>query len=212
MESKYILIGELHGTKESPEACFEILKKHKVKQLALEFQKKEQCEIDDYFKGKKRVEELSIFQREDNHDGRASKAIMDLIKKAKAKDIKILLVDDWSDITRRDEAMANNLKLIKGPVAYYCGEVHASKKSISFPEFNGKSQKINTCGSFLPEKETISYRIVSIEGGKHYNFKIKNVKKQEKLRKHIKDLPLIVPSKEGGFDFFYIVKKFTESQ
>ena len=128
--AKYYLIGETHGTNESPEACLDILKKHKIMQLALEFPYTQQKEIDEFLLGKRSIDELSIFQVDDTHDGRASPAVKNLLLRAKERQIRIKLVDidDESQVNQRDKYMAQNLMEIKGEVGFLCGNVHASKE------------------------------------------------------------------------------------
>jgi hypothetical protein len=104
--------------------------------------------------------------------------------------------------------MAKNLMKIKGKIAFLCGNVHASKNPIKLPT---KNNIIKTCGSFLPKQKTIAYKIIPVNGGKFYNFKTKKIKPDKRFQ-DLKNLPKILKSPEKGFDYFYLVNKFTPSK
>lgn len=226
---KYLFVGEMHGTEECPKAFLEILKKYKINQVALEFPKKNQNEINQFLSESRDISNLSIFKdKEKIHDGRASESVKDLILKLKKNKIKIYFVDsEPSNPLKRDYLMAKNLIEIKGKTAFLCGNVHASKTAIKFPfifvllnrimNFFGKGIKISkngiieTCGSFLPKKEKISYKITAVNGGEFYNFGVKKIKPDKKFR-NLQSLPKIVQSYEKGFDYFYLIDKFTASR
>ncbi len=205
---KYFLIGEIHGTKESPKAFLDIVKKKKIKNIALEFESNNQKEIDEYLSGKRKLNDLSIFKKK-GKDGRDSDAVKNLIKKLKSLSLKIYFIDDWKNKgNERDKLMARNLKKINKKIAFYCGNIHAMKKPFKIGK---KSMK--TCGSYLPSKKTISYNILPIEGGKHYNFGIKKINKDEELCKKYKKekLPKIIKSKTKEYDYLYLIKKASYS-
>ncbi len=227
---KYILVGETHGTLECPRVFLEIIKKHKIKQVALEFAKDKQEEIDQYLLGSRTIDNLSIFkEKEKIHDGRASNSIKELVSSLKKNNIKIYFVDsDQSDPLKRDYEMARNLMNLKNKTAFLCGSVHASKTAIKFPKsfvfinkimnLFGKGVMIykngimETCGTFLPEKETISYKIVAVGGGRYYNFRVHRIKSSKRFKNiNLNNLTKIVNSKKEGFDYFYLVDKFTPS-
>jgi hypothetical protein len=226
---KFVLVGEIHGTAECPKAFLEILKKHKVEQVALEFKKNNQKEINQFLSGSRDISNLSIFKNKDKiHDGRASESIKDLIIKLRKNKMKIYFVDsEPSNPLKRDYLMARNLMEIEGKTAFLCGNVHASKTAIKFPftfvilnkimNFFGKGVKISkngiieTCGSFLPSKETISYKVIAVNEGEFYNFGAKKIKPNKKFQ-NLQRLPKIKQSSEDGFDFFYLVEKFTASR
>lgn len=192
--AKYILVGEVHGTNECPEACLKIIENYKIKHLALELDKS-----------------MS------SNDGRASKAVKQLVAAAKRKGIRIHFVDGKCDILKRDKTMAENLMKIKKEVVFLCGNIHASKKPFKMPlPFRifckikkitiPKNNILDTCGSYLPKDKTISYRIVAKNGGKFNNCGIKTEGPSKKL-------PLgIMKSPEEEYDFYYVVDKFTPSE
>ena len=60
---KYYLIGEIHGTKECPKAFFDIIKKEKIKQVALEFDKIYQNEIENFYENKICINKISFFNQ-----------------------------------------------------------------------------------------------------------------------------------------------------
>ncbi|MFH1064933.1 MAG: hypothetical protein V1734_00300 [Nanoarchaeota archaeon] len=195
--AKYILVGEVHGTNECPEACLKILEKYKIKHLALE--------------GDKSMS---------SNDGRASKAVKRLVAAAKRKGIKIHFAEEKSDaemnILKRDKTMAENLIKIKKDVVFLCGNVHACKKPFQMPLLFRifcrikkitipKNNILDTCGSYLPKNKTISYRVVAKNGGKFNNNGIKTEGPSKKL-------PLgIIKSPEESYDFYYVVDRFTPS-
>jgi len=227
--AKYYLIGELHGTNEASRACWDIMQINKVSKLALEFPSNYQKEVDEFLKNKRSIDKISIFNVKHPHDGRASPAIKKLLLKAKEKAMKVYFVDsDSEDISQREKEMTKNIMKIKDKVAFLCGDAHASKKEIHLSKFfrlvfriiNLFSRKypkfdkvIKTCGSYLPAKNTISYRVASLNGGKFYNFKIKSAGKYKFDKENkFSSLPIIIKSKDSKYDFLYVVEKFTASQ
>ena len=219
----------MHGTTECPKAFLEILRKHKINQVALEFPKKNQKEINQFLSGSRDISNLSIFKDKGKiHDGRASESVKNLILKLKKDKTKIYFVDsEPSNPLKRDYLMAKNLMEIKGKTMFLCGNVHASKTAIKFPlifvllnkimNFFSKGVKISkngiieSCGSFLPKTETISYKVIAVNGGKFYNFGVKKIKPDEKFQ-NSQSLPKIVQSYEDGFDYFYLADTFTASK
>ena len=196
----------------------------------MEFAKDKQKEIDQYLSGSRTLNSLSIFkEKEKIHDGRASNSIKDLISNLKKNKIKIYFVDcESSDPLKRDYLIAKNLSKLKGQTAFLCGNVHASKTSIKVPKsvmfvnkiknfFNkgfliSRNGIIETCGSFLPEKETISYKVVAVNGGEYYNFGVHKIKPDKRSKKiNLNNLPEIVRSQEEGFDYLYKIYGFTAS-
>jgi|SRR3989344_2691827 len=222
---KFYLVGEFHGTNESPKACLDIMQRNKIKNLALEFSIDKQKEIDNFLKNKIAINDISIFNVKTPHDGRASPAVKNLLLKAKEKKFSVYLVDSDSKIIKeREKEMAKNLINIKKGIVFLCGNAHASKKEyhinlfyrLIFRIINIFSSKypkldkiIKPCGYYLPEKETTSYKIISTKGGKFYNFKIKKAKSYK--IKGINYLPKIITSSDKKYDFYYVVESLTES-
>ena len=211
---KYYLIGELHGTNESPQVCWEIMNRNNINQLAIEVETKYQKEVDDFLKSKIKLDSLSIFKLK-----HITKAIKNLLKKSKKKCMKVFCVDDWADPRNRDQAMAKNLMKIKGKVAYLCGGDHASKNPIKIDKSSEwynlyKKGIFKTCGSYLPKDETVSYIIYALRGGRAYfNGAAQDCKPRPNLAYQYKlsKLPMIVKSKLSGYNFLYIVNKYTLS-
>jgi len=208
---KYYLIGEIHGTKECPKAFFDIIKKEKIKQVALEFDKIYQNEIENFYENKICINKISFFnQIKKSHDGRASSAIKLLLIKLRANNISVTLVDDWSfDGKFRDKSIAQNLKQISGKIGFLCGNVHAMKTI-----FRTNTGTIKPVGFLLPKNKVVSYNIVALKGGNFYNFRIKKYKKNSKLFHLFKNhqLPLLIKSNSISYDYDYIVNKFTWSK
>lgn len=223
--AKYYLVGELHGTNEAPEACWNILKKNKIRNLALEFPSEYQEEVNKYLYNKRKLDNLSIFQVTYPHDGRASNAIKRLLEKAKRRSINVYLVDSSSEeINQREKEMAKNLIKIKDKVVFLCGDAHASKKEYKFNIiyrvifmviriFSKKYPKLEKtmkpCGVYLPSEETTSYKVIALEGGNFYNFKVKTAKR---YNLKINKFPKIIKSPDTKYDIFYIVRRFTHSK
>ena len=218
----------MHGTVECPKFFLTLIKKHKIKQVALEFPIIYQKEINQYFSGKRKLEDLSIFKdKAENHDGRASESIKKLIANLKKNKIKIYFIDSESDYLKRDYFMAKNLTRINGKVAFLCGNIHASKKVITFPGIfliinkllslfkkglKISNNEIKTTGSYLPKKETVSYKIIAINGGEFYNLVKKKIKLDVRFSDiKVKELPKITESLEEGYDYYYLINKFTFS-
>ncbi|HUC38889.1 MAG TPA: hypothetical protein VL944_02045 [Candidatus Acidoferrum sp.] len=205
MISKYVLVGEFHGTKECSKAFLELAMVHKVKDIALEVDRSYQKELDSYLKGKRH--KLSFLAHKGPHDGRTTPALKKLIDAANKLDIRVHLVDGpaFSGPEARDEQMAKSLMKIKNRVAFLCGNVHASK--IKF-----KGQR--TCGTFLPRHQTVSYNIIPLNGGRFYNFRIGRYERNEKLYKKYKraKLPMIIKSDTAAYDYLYLINRFTPSK
>ncbi|PIN80357.1 hypothetical protein COV11_04185 [Candidatus Woesearchaeota archaeon CG10_big_fil_rev_8_21_14_0_10_30_7] len=214
---KYYLIGEVHGTNECPKACLDLLVKKNIKQLALEFGKNLQPELDAFLNDELAVEDLTIFKNPE--DTRASKAMRDLIQQAKEKKIKLYFIDTWYSTPDQDKIMAENLMEIEGKVAYFCGAAHASKRPICFDSdsilFNMfKNGTLKTCGSFLPEEKTTSYRVDALEGGEIYNQQIEEyITGNKRLIGMLgsRKFPIIIHSRGKRYDYTYLVKQFTPS-
>ena len=189
---RYLFVGEMHGTNECPELFLELVKRHRLTQIALEWPMTKQQEVDEYLSGKRTIAQLSLF--ESNPDGRTSPAMQKLLAEAKRRKLRVHLFDPGV-IDHRDRLMAENLKNIKGPVAILCGDIHASKREVQLPtivRLVGKltrnpqwSKTIIPCASLLPKKEAFSYRIAE----------------------RTKELPL-----EDHYDEHIIIEKFTKSK
>ncbi len=221
--SNYLLVGEMHGTKECPLIFLKIINTYKIKRVALELPQHYQHEIDQYVKGKITLDDLSLFKnKEQMHDGRVSHSIKKLIEKLKKQKIKIFFAEPSfaKNGNERDYLMAKNLMNIKGKVAFLCGNIHASKKEIRLDKksnfynyYNYYSKGIiKTCGYFLAKKDTISIRIHAINGGTFYNNGIKNYRKDEMTLKSKHKLPSIIKSSDKAFDYLYLINKFSYSK
>ncbi len=212
---KYYLIGEVHGTKECPQACLDILERENIKQLALEFGFHLQPELDEFLAGKRSVDDLSIF--DNPRDTRASEAMRDLIQEAKDMGMKLFFVDDYTGSKDQEKIMADKLMGIEGRVAYYCGSAHAAKKTLKYdpdskfyPLF--ENGVFNSCGSLLPPEQTVSYAIHAVNGGKIWAHEIVKIPPAFKLKTFKpKKLPVIIDANGKKYDFFYLVDKFTPS-
>jgi hypothetical protein len=214
--NKYYLVGEMHGTRECPKEFLNFIKKKHIKKVALEFPKEYQKEIDEFSLGKKEIENLSIFRnREKIHDGRASEAIKDLIKKLKKEKIKIFLVDEEAkNGNERDKKMAKNLSKIEGEVAFLCGNIHAMKKPMTLDKSDPmykyyQNGIVKTCRYFMNKKEIISIRIHAINGGKFYNFATQDYPKEKEFKNK---KPSTIKSKDEAFDYIYLIDKFSPSK
>ncbi len=220
--STYLLIGEIHGTKECPKEFLKFVKKNKIKKVALEFLKDYQIEIDKFYYGKRSLEDISFLKnKEKNHDGRASDAVRRLISELRKEKIKIFLVDvETGSGNERDKLMAKNLSKIKGKVAFLCGNVHAMKKPLQLNKSDDLYQhysvgRVKTCGYFLNKNEkVISIKIHAINGGKFYNYFIQNYPKDKSLSQKFSpnNLPKQIHSEDNAFDFLYLVDKFSYSK
>lgn len=227
---KFVLVGEMHGTQESPSIALELLKNHKITLLALELDKSKQHEIDEYFCGKRNLNDITLFKHTGSHDGRASNAVKRLIEQVKKQKIRIVLVDDWQDPLNRDKKMAENLMSLKKNVLFLCGNVHASKQPIRFSLVYRLLNKIfalirvphiqlpfdgilRTCGYYLPPNDTISYRIVPVFGGQYYNFKVKTLKPDKKVAQLVQgqQLPRIITNQTKEYTFLYAINHLSPS-
>ena len=212
----------MHGTKECPKEFFKFVKKNKIKKVALELPKDYQCEIDEFYSGKRKIDDLSFFKcKEKNHDGRVSNAMKDLILKLKKAKIKIFLVDDETQEygNERDKLMARNLSQLKGEVAFLCGNVHAMKKPLQLDKSDRcyhqyPNGKVETCGSFMNPKEIVSIKVHAINGGKLYNYSVQTyLKDKERSKKFPKNkLPEMIKSDDESFDYLYLIDKFSYSK
>lgn len=214
---RYFLVGEIHGTQECPKIFWDIVKRNNIKKIALEFPIEEQCEVNNFMQYECSVDALSIFKR--SEDKRASKAIRSLLLKARRAKYHVYFVDP-NTLNNRDQEMANNLVRLSGKIAFLCGNIHASKVKVEVDLFVRfffslivwlktlkwyiQKKEFLTCGSFLPKSEVISFEIQTEKA-----LSQKEKKLLTDLRKAKNKHPLLIPSKNKGFDFKCVVSNFT---
>ncbi len=210
MSVKYVLVGEMHGTNEASKAFLDIIENYGAKNVALEWPSDFQKNIDEFMEGRLGIDKLPVFNTNwSRGDGRASEAMKRLLVELKRRKLKVYAIEDYSLSKDKDIAMAKSLKKISGRVVALMGNVHALKT-----EYNG----IKTCGSLLPSRQTVSFSVESVNGGKVCNVieqkpEIRNVFDPKLNKSYSKfKLPVMVPSEEEGYSCLYLVNKFTPSR
>ena len=191
-DKKLILFGEIHGTKEIPEFLFKFfseLSKEESFNVCFEIPINFQENSKEFFENK----ELS--------DGRNSKEYFELIKNLKNlnENINIFFVAPLEIKSQEDieKGIADNVRNILSDKKTFVilGDIHASKKSLSFGEL-----EIKTAGSILfneLKENLFSIRIMP-ESGEFFNFGIKKV-----------DENILDGDFNKNFDFIYKIDKVT---
>jgi len=172
----FLIVGEMHGTQESPEAVGDLvcmaLKRGLAVTLGLEIPTSQQVLIDeilgepDQEKALARLRESEFFKR--NHqDGRSSKAMADLILRCRrfsrdGGDVRLTCFDS-SDGETRDQAMAKRLIAERGrhkqrTTLVLTGNVHARKTKN--PRFN-----FTPMGVYLAEADVSFVSVNAIHAG-----------------------------------------------
>lgn len=195
----YFLIGERHGTNECPHAFLELVKQFKPASIALEIPKQYQADID---AGKHA--HIPFFNQQE-HDGRGSAAMQQLITALLDRELHIHCVDTDTAETaaERDAEMARNILALPIPVMYLCGNVHALLKPITL-----FGEHLIPCGSHLPRERTKNCTIETLNGGTFYNFQVQHIPPSEYTGMPNELLPL----NDEHFDYAYFVEWFTPSQ
>jgi len=192
---KLVLLGETHGTKEIPlllTEFFSTYARHSSFTICLELPEENQVFIDRFFTTGKETDLNSIpfFSREDR-DGRDSLEYLHLIqhlyslKLNSKKEIKIHCIDTadiniFKNQNKREAFLANKiLSLLSDQITFVIiGDIHASKKIISFPGI-----EIITTGSILSKKLGNKLLAVSLQpqSGSAFNGEIKLIEKPSSL-------------------------------
>lgn len=207
-ESRVILFGEIHGTREIPELMKEILFRsascHEIN-LGLEIPSTYQTEVNLFLTSGKEslLKKIPFFKSHEKSDGRNSREYSGLIKfiygfnKRFSKKIKIFCLDVsekgrvMSQNERERKIKYNILKKIypNKKLAVVLGNFHVSKKI-----FCHKKIRIFPVAYRLHKKLGESLVTINLHplSGKFYNFGIKEIKS---------------PKNEGSFDYVYNIKK-----
>lgn len=139
MKSKVIVIGEVHGTKESPEFVFglakAIRKQGHLVEIAFELPKVEELIWRDFSKTKNRkilLKSNTASQKAEDQDGRTSEAMARLLIQLNQKNFPFHFFDTISAKTsqERDEQMAKNIvdvipKASKSNLIVLTGNIHS---------------------------------------------------------------------------------------
>lgn len=180
-ERRLVLLGEFHGTRETPVLVAELAERFSVKSpvvLALEMHTDEQASLDAYLASdgdahaRAALRSRAFWTREDDqHDGRRSHDMLDLIERmrvlrAEGRDVRLLAYDPGStgDATVRDAGMARRIRaaFADAPAArmlVLTGNVHAM---LERPAFAPHLQV--PMGWHLRDLEPASIRITAADG------------------------------------------------
>lgn len=206
-KKQFILLGELHGTKEIPEVVNNIIKNllYELDFLFLEIPIDQQVYLDKYIKSRDENDLISIpFFKNPQKDGRDSIDNLLLIKNVinSSNKIKIIFVDPDTPKNRdylMYECIKNNLKANSLSI-FFCGNIHASKENMII---NG--DKLETCGHYL--KKLFGNSLYSVNflpnEGSFYNLEIKNIKNKNKQAG-------IFVSDGKYYDFEYIIDQVSQ--
>ncbi len=222
---KYFLVGEIHGTRECPAIFLDFIRVYDIGNVALEIPRDYQKEVEEYFLSKRKLENLSWFRdKEKNHDGRKSDSMKQLVRILKERRVRVFLVDileksfEQIALHKRDDIMACSLLELDRRIAFLCGNVHVMKQPLYLPLDSPFYDQyplgvVQTCGSFLPEEESVSVQIHALNGGTFFNcgYKSYNPDKIQQRRVDRTNLPCIIPSKDPSFDFQYLIERFSAS-
>lgn len=190
-----VLLGETHGTKETPQAAKQYFADADT--VCLEIPSDQQPYIDE-----DRLEEAPFFNRPtDQEDGRSTKEYQQLIEELIDDGKRVVCVDinytDEQEVRERDKRMAKNIAQAadKTTVALL-GSMHSAKKPISF---NGKTYK--SAGSFLQEQHDELHTILLYaSSGSFYNCGVKQVPKEqdhlllEEYYDEVRDIGQVTPA------------------
>lgn len=182
--TRWVLVGELHGTNETPDAFANLVclaaSTNRPITVTLEYSTDDQAVVDFYLAsdGNDRacsaLLELSIFTSA-MQDGRGSVAfvrLFDQLRRMKqAGKIRGVVGSDVGRSTpagqERDASMAQTWTTIpapdKGMILAFVGNVHAMRKAMVRP-----NHTIITAGSLMPAERTVTVNIVG-SGGKAWN-------------------------------------------
>jgi len=205
-QSRVILFGELHGTKEIPKILLKLfrrLSKEYPFNLCLEIPSKYQRYINRFFDtgNEKYLLMIDFFNDKNQMDGRNSLEYYNLIKILYVLKDKINIycidVNKLKNQNDREKLMANNImKILNSNKKTFVilGNIHASKNKISF-----NSLEIIPTGYILHNK--LKDKIINIlfvcENGSFLNIKEKKINEE-----YFKGF-------EKNFDYVYKIKKVT---
>lgn len=172
-KKRFIMLGEIHGTKEIPKIVQKILvslAKNQSLNLFLEVPVNQQK-----FLSKKTI---PFYKHQKVNDGRNSKEYFDLIKSLRSK-IKIFFIDplDWKN---RDYKMYKNIKKImnknNNSGIFLAGNIHTSTRI-----FKWQDKTIKSAGCFLKKSFSNVANLNFIPlSGKFFNLSVKEVPENKK--------------------------------
>lgn len=190
-ESAFIVMGEMHGTAESPVFTGRVLctlAQEKPVTLALELTADLQGDLDDYMVSDGGVDARAALVRRgfwkprlDQYDGRSSTALLDLIERARVlarsgKSVRVVAIDMGSEVLKgpalaekfkqRDAIMARQAQdaLPKGgSVIVHVGNMHA----VRHPEEMPRKMPYVALATQLPADRTIALRL-EYRGGEYW--------------------------------------------
>lgn len=207
---QFILLGEIHGTKEIPALVKKIISSlcnYNIMNIFFEIPANYQNYLEKYRISKKKDDLYKIPFFKKNRDGRGSKEYLSLISyvvKLK-RNIGLYFVDPSSNkIKKRDYDIYQNIKKVLNKKdqdninLFIGGNVHTCTKP-----FKLNNKKINTAGYYL--KKLFKRKLVSVNllplKGKYYNCGIKIIHEKRPLKK------TIFRNEGGGYDFICYLKK-----
>ncbi|MBI2106865.1 hypothetical protein HYT57_02670 [Candidatus Woesearchaeota archaeon] len=179
--AEFIIIGELHGTKEIPIAIRTIIKHLKIDRLYFEIPDIYQSDIKRFF--------------EKNKDGRGSKEYFNLIRYF-SRSIKLKFIESTKVINKDKGMFKNVINSLRGKGLVVCGNMHGSYNNILFFQ--------KTFGHYMKQAlkdKVVNINIIPISGG-YYNFGIRKVIEKKISLGVYKNF-------EKGYDYTYFIDKST---
>lgn len=168
-KSKYIFIGEIHGTNEIPKSVFKlfypIIKKNKII-FCLEIPKQADKELYRHLNNKIKKRDFlnSSFLKDAIFDKRITNDILSFYKKLHKYGVIFKGLEDYSNekIDKRDELMAKRfIEIIKNNLAdkyiLYIGNMHLIEKPIKIEKFRVNPIKIYLPKDILKKALTIQF-------------------------------------------------------
>ena len=177
-EKSFILLGEIHGTKEIPliikDIILSLLKTRKIN-LFLEVPLVQQKYL---YK-----DNIPFYEYRENSDGRNSKEYLDLIKLFRDK-VNLFFIDPDTIINRDYGMYSNILKFVDkndGIMIFIAGNAHTSTKP-----FKWGGEKIYPAGYFLKKKfkDMAVVQFIPL-AGEFFNITLKKIDSNKKIKKNI---------------------------
>ncbi len=168
-QSRYLFIGEIHGTKEIPKKTTDIVKELAINKkiiFCVELPKQLEKELNNFLDNKISKKELfsSMYLKDALYDNRINEDIILMYKELKKSKVKIICLEEYNldKIEKRDEEMAKNFKeIIKNEKAdifiIYAGNIHLFDKTEKMGEFIINPIKIYLDKEIIDNSMTIQF-------------------------------------------------------
>lgn len=180
---RLILLGESHGTRETPALAGALVGRYvrggEAVVLALEIDEAEQDRVDHYLDSPGGAADCAALLegwhwREPRHDGRDSEAMLELLEqmrvlRRRGADARVFLFDPGGEGEARDRGMADRLRAVvaearRARLLVLTGNVHAMVRAPKDLVLDGKPYVPVTVGQLLADLAPLSIRITTYGG------------------------------------------------